>query len=378
MPAWLDFFAADAVADGVQDETFDVRMVLDTDRLRLWNLLAEQARLSAASSLAGWQLAVDSPAVVASLNLPPGYQPRGDLPMDLDISRLHMPVEEGRELSGEDLFDPMIIPVADVRVSDLRIGERDYGSWQAQMRPLAQGLRMEALKGDWRKARISGRLDWTAGENGQQSHFVGDVRSRDLAATLKAWDMAAFIESSDARSSYDVVWQGSPLDFDYMGLNGSGAVDVREGLLPGRDRRTSALRLLGVVNIGNINRRLRLDFSDLWRQGLVVDRIIGNFTINGPEIDTGNLRIRSPAAEFRINGQVNVAEQTLNHEMEMTLPLSSNLYAGCLAGPAACAGIFVVERLWGDRLEKMTTVSYRVRGDWDDPKVEEVSRQARD
>jgi uncharacterized protein YhdP len=57
--------------------------------------------------------------------------------------------------------------------------------------------------------------------------------------------------------------------------------------------------------------------------------------------------------------------------MEVILPLSSNLYAGCLAGPAACAGIFVFDRLWGSDLEKMTTLSYRVTGPWQDPQVRE-------
>lgn len=62
----------------------------------------------------------------------------------------------------------------------------------------------------------------------------------------------------------------------------------------------------------------------------------------------------------------------MDYHIEVTLPLSSNLYAGCLAGPAACASIFVVERLWGERLEKMTSMSYHVSGGWDNPEVEEV------
>ena len=87
---------------------------------------------------------------------------------------------------------------------------------------------------------------------------------------------------------------------------------------------------------------------------------------------TQNLVIKSPSAEFRVKGEVNLETETLNNSVEVTLPVSSNLYVGCLAGPAACAGIFVVERLWGDRLEKMTTLGYRVTGSWDNPDVKEV------
>ena len=75
---------------------------------------------------------------------------------------------------------------------------------------------------------------------------------------------------------------------------------------------------------------------------------------------------------MRLRGEMDIEAETLDHYMEVTLPVSSNLYVGCLAGPAACAGIFVVERVWGVRLEKMTSLGYRVTGSWDEPKVEEV------
>jgi len=132
------------------------------------------------------------------------------------------------------------------------------------------------------------------------------------------------------------------------------------------------LRVLGILNVGSLSRRLRLDFSDLYKKGLSCDRISGDFAFQGPRVTTDNLVIESPSAEFRISGELDLKAKTLDHRMDVTLPLSSNLYAGCLAGPAACAGIFVFDRLWGSDLEKMTTLSYRVTGSWQDPKVREL------
>ena len=92
-------------------------------------------------------------------------------------------------------------------------------------------------------------------------------------------------------------------------------------------------------NIGTIQRRLRLDFSDLYKKGLSCDSITGDFRIDGPSVSTTNLAIKPPSAIIEAQGNVDLEKETLNHQMEVTLPLSSNLYAGCLAGPAACAGI---------------------------------------
>ena len=82
-----------------------------------------------------------------------------------------------------------------------------------------------------------------------------------------------------------------------------------------------------------------LDFSDLYQEGLSCDSIKGHFAFDGAALTARDVSIESPSAAFEINGQADLAAQTLNQEVAMTLPLSSNLYAGCLAGPAVCAGI---------------------------------------
>ena len=130
--------------------------------------------------------------------------------------------------------------------------------------------------------------------------------------------------------------------------------------------------MLGVFNLGTLSRRLRLDFTDLYKKGLICDSIGGDFLLDGPLLQTNNLVIKSPSAEFRVKGQADMEAGMLNHQFEVTLPVSSNLYVGCLAGPTACAGIFVVERLWGNKLEKMTTLGYQVTGTWEEPQVKEV------
>ena len=87
--------------------------------------------------------------------------------------------------------------------------------------------------------------------------------------------------------------------------------------------------------------------------------------------------INSPSAEFLFAGDANLQEKTLDQDLEVILPLSSNLYVGCIAGPVACAGIFMVEPLWGSNLEKLTSLHYRVTGPWDNPQVEDVTASRR-
>jgi uncharacterized protein YhdP len=61
----------------------------------------------------------------------------------------------------------------------------------------------------------------------------------------------------------------------------------------------------------------------------------------------------------------------VEQEMEVTLPLTSNipLAAVLLGAPQVAGAMFLIDKLIGDKLEKVTTIRYRVSGDWNDPEV---------
>jgi uncharacterized protein YhdP len=305
--------------------------------------------------------------LAGTLIIPDDYRARGEKPMLLSVQRGE--VSFAAETEGR--VDPANMPVMDVQFDALSLEGEDMGRWQFALRPLDDGVSIAEIDALWRNTAIRGQVDWTLVDDTEQSHFVGSLESRNLARSLRRWELDPFIESDEARAVADLSWTGDPTEFDYLNLQGQASVAIGPGRIPKTDSKTSALRVLGVFNMATVSRRLRLDFTDLYKKGLAFEEISGDFSIDGSLVGTSNLQIKSPSAELRLRGEMDIEAETLDHYMEVTLPVSSNLYVGCLAGPAACAGIFVVERLWGERLEKMTSLTYRVTGSWDTPKVEE-------
>ncbi|ASK34935.1 TIGR02099 family protein [Alcanivorax sp. N3-2A] len=362
------------------------RVALTVGRLDLFGVPLDDVRFSAAPAGAGWELGLASPLVAGTLTLPDGYQARGDKPLTIRVDRLRASDELVQAATGKKPeqagkagppIAPVKVPILDADLRNLNIGGVDYGNWAGQVRPTAEGVVVHNLRGQWRHVAVNGELTWTGQEQGaQRSRFQGNVSSNDLAAAFKAFQLPELLETNDANAKVDLAWDNWPLKPDYLALNGDAGLKIGECRIPEMDRRTSFLRVLGVLNIGTLQRRLRLDFSDLYKKGLSCDSITGRFAFNGPALQVSELKIDSPSAEFEVNGQMNLARQSLDQRVKMTLPISSNLYAGCLAGPAVCAGIFVVERLWGDKLDKTTSVEYRVSGPWKDPQVKEASPPA--
>lgn len=389
---WLDFITgllparpapakADAQSAAHRVAPLLHRVELRVGRLDLFGLNLNQARFFAAPGYQDWSLGLNSPSVAGTLSLPAGYRARGETPLTLNISRLHLPKgmlgeRAGRgSQGGADKAPPIMpdkVPIMNVEVKDLRIGDETLGNWAGRLRPRADGVSVTDLRGQWRHVSVQGRLDWTGNDSGQQSHFTGSLDSSKLGDAFKAWGLPVLLETKDAHAKADLSWNNWPLKPDYTDLHGTTKVDIGECRIPDTDSKTSGLRLLGVFNVGTLQRRLRLDFSDLYKKGLSCDSIKGDLQFDGPTLSTSNLEIQSPSAAFSIKGHANLARQTLDQQVEMTLPISSNLYAGCIAGPAVCAGIFVVERIWGDKLDKTTTMTYQVSGPWKDPKVKET------
>lgn len=370
---WVDYFSAEQPS-GDDGKALPLReLALDVDEVNIYDLVVPGARLKVVPEGGGWRFAVDSPTLVATLALPDGYTPRGATPMSLDVQQIIVQSAAGNAAGNGALLDidPREVPTLRASIQSAVVDEEDYGSWRFLVEPAQRGVVLTDLVGDIRGARVTGTVNWETAAT-PRSHFVGRVESGNVARLLKLWGFAPVLESSDLTALVDVSWPGSPLDIDYLALQGSTSIELGESRFPKTDSKTSALRVLGIFNIGTVSRRLRFDFTDLYKKGLSCDSIGGDFEINGALLTTQNLVIKSPSAEFRVKGEVNLETETLNISVEVTLPVSSNLYVGCLAGPAACAGIFVVERLWGDRLEKMTTLGYRVTGSWDNPDVKEV------
>lgn len=367
---WIDYFAR--LEPGAAQGLDWPALALDIAALDLFGYPISDARLSASGG-ADWSVRVEAPQLSGELFLPQGYQPRGNTAMVVVVDRADL-------ISGDDtadaLLSPLDMPIMDVRLHNFSLDGEQYGRWYFDARPRTDGVSLENLEGEWRRTNINGTLSWRAAP-AEQSRFVGRVSSDNLAATLKAWDMPATIESKAVESLLDIRWAGMPTDFDYLALDGTASLEIGPGRFPKTDSRASALRVLGVFNPATMGRRLRLDFSDLYKKGLSFEKISGDFEFDGVLLNTRNLVVASPSGEFRLDGTVNMETETLDHQMQVTLPVSSNLYVGCFAGPIACAGVFVVDRVWGDRLEKMAAVSYRVSGTFDEPKVEEGKRTSK-
>jgi uncharacterized protein YhdP len=135
------------------------------------------------------------------------------------------------------------------------------------------------------------------------------------------------------------------------------------------------LRLFGILNFNTIVRRLKLNFTDLVEKGVAYDTLDASFLINdGIAYTDKPLSLEGPSADLKLNGELNLAQQTINAKMDVVLPLTSNvpIAAVLLGAPQIAGAVFIIDKLIGDKLEKVSTLTYQLNGPWAEPEVDTV------
>lgn len=350
------------------------RLHVSTGRLDAGGIKIDAATLRMNHEESGWTVGVDSKTVRGQVILPDGYRERGETPMVIQLETLVLPAAAATQLGSSQLL-PADIPHLTLVLNSIRIGNDDYGSWFLEAIPEADGsaVRLRDVRGLWRSLDIRGDGVWRVQPAGTtQTQFTGVAQADDLAQVSTAFGFAPNLGSSKATTQFDLVWPGRPIDIDPLKVKGTLALDFRDGRFVTADARTEALRAFGIFNINTWQRRMKFNFSDLYKKGVAFDTLTGNIVLDAGRISTDNLVVKGPSAMFELAGSTDLSTQVLDSQLRVTLPVGSNLYVGCLAGLAACAGIVAFEKLWGDRLEKMATLSYDVDGTWTDPQVKQI------
>ena len=131
--------------------------------------------------------------------------------------------------------------------------------------------------------------------------------------------------------------------------------------------------MFNLLNSDTLWRRLKLDFSDLYERGVAFDAISGKAQIiNGLLTMDPELQIVGPSGAFKLSGTTNMASEELDMRLVVVLPLTQNLpLAALLMGAGAPIGgaLFVLDKILGDPLSRLTSATYSVTGSWDEPEV---------
>ena len=275
-------------------------------------------------------------------------------------------------------MDPRSFPPMQLSVDEFTVNGADFGQWQftlsadgsgavfRNLQVLARGL---SVGSDAQPAEFR----WIYDGQNHRSVLNGQLTATDLAPVLSAYGYAPSLQSTSAVFDSRLHWDGSPAFFSALGLSGDLDINVTTGRFQQRAGvANSALRLISIINFDAVVRRLRFS-DDFLRSGLSYDEIVGQVNLsNGIVTIKDRLQIIGPASLFQVSGNLDLAQQTIDANLFITLPVSENI--PWLSGLAVlnnlinwqlAVGVFLFDRVFGEQVDNLTSAKYTLKGPWD-------------
>lgn len=295
------------------------------------------------------------------------------LPIRLDMRHLQLQSAPKPEGAAPRETDPRTVSALSLQADELTWQARSFGRVSAELLAEPLGLRLASLESSSPAFTLSGHGSWLAEGPGSVSRLDLEFASTDLSAAARALGYRDAIQAEATRISARLNWLGGPSGDVLSRLDGTLHLEIDNGQL--KTVEPGAGRILGLMSVGDLPRRLSLDFRDVTDEGLAFNTVRGDLDVRSGSAYTQNLLLKGAAVDIGVAGRTGLAAQ----DYEQILVVSGNpsgplTVAGALAGgPLGAAGGLLLSQMFKDQLQGLTRMYYRVTGPWSAPVVERVS-----
>ncbi len=365
----------------------------------LGDMLLNDLSISCSSSYLGHRVALRSRQASGTIRLP-----RNASPVDIDLDYLILPKPES-ETSGKKSnkqpkktvaanapvlrkpstaedplidLDPAILPETKIKISRLQRGTQELGFWRAKLTRIKQGVRLEVEDSNLADIRTTGSLFWTKTNDRHSTFLDVSMETKRLKTVFKKLGYEPSLQAKSVDLGVFTYWQGSPAAFDRLTAQGVVDILVKDGQFLNVSNSASTLKVFGLFNLSSLSRRLKLDFSDVYSSGLAFDEISGRLSVNNGLVDIDKpVQITGPSANINLAGGTDLAKETLDMQMRLSVPVSGTLpLAVVVAGVNPLIGgiMLLGQGVWGGVVDQFTGVNYQITGTWSDPVMEATTK----
>ncbi len=332
-----------------------------TDALELLGRALGQVQLRMMrGEVESWVVRADGEDIAGSITLPASLR---EDPLTINLERLRL--KAGESSRETPTYDPRRIPAIELSCRNLIYEDRSLGAVELATSRQPNGVRIDSasLKGDGFSASAAG--SWSLRDGQPRSEFSSELRADDLGNLLSLLSQRQpEAASGTTEVAADLGWPGAPSDFDLEHLGGTLHFRATDGRLAEMDPGATG-RAFGLMMITALPRRLRLDFSDLFDEGIRYELIEGSFALEGGDAFTNNLLLESESARIELSGRTGLVDRDYDQIITITPKLSSSL---------PLAPIWLIEKMLNRQMfDKAFAFQYVVTGSWEDPVVDRVA-----
>jgi uncharacterized protein (TIGR02099 family) len=374
---WLEWYSQ--LESKAESADFNLHLLdLNVGHLSLGFFSASDLHLKVNREQQQWRGKLDSDRLKGNFKVPSDL---ANQPLVIRLDKLSMQLMEESAATQdhadpipEDNLNPLDFPAVDFSCEELMRDDARLGKLRLKTHRTKDGMIIDdaSINGRHVEAHLSG--SWLNGGFGTVSRIKGEVNSRNMGRLLEKIYATTPVANSQTSLDIDLSWTGAPFQFHAANVKGGINLDVGEGRVLDLD--PGAARMLGLLNIRTLSRRLQLDFSDMYKEGLSFDGILGSFILDNGNIYSNNLTIKSPSALIHISGSADLVHKqfdqlvTVSPKLDTTLPLAGAI----VGGPATGLAVLLAQQVMSKPLSKLQRIEYSVHGPWHNTTITRIKR----
>lgn len=259
---------------------------------------------------------------------------------------------------------PRDLPALDIEVERLHLNDQRLGEFLIRAGATPNGWRLEKarLKSERLSVRASG---WWRQHGGRTSaQFDFQLKGKHAPRTINSLGLSLPIRAERTTLRADLRISPNPRGLDLRALGGNARLVMKDGRLP--DVNPGPARVLGLLNISALPTRLPFNFGDVVQSGLAFRSLkVPAKILNGNAfIDSGHMA--TPVAEVKFAGRAGVASRDINMVVTVIPQVGSSLTiaSAIFGGPLAGAIVFGLQKLLQEPLNKLSSITFNIRGSW--------------
>ena len=269
-------------------------------------------------------------------------------------------------------------PALNLHVRQLMLNQENYSDVFLMSHPILNGIeatRFDIAEG---KTQLRSIVQWTAGHQGETTHMKGTLRSKDAKAWLARhhWDRIN-VEAGTAK--LDLTWDAAPWACSPLAsLRGYASLKAEDGVIP-IDENASNIglgKVLSLFSTQSIERRLRLDFSDLGRDGYSFNTFVSELHFDDGNMYFSKTRFNGPQAKIDVTGRCGLVSKDYDMELTVTPYVTSTIpiIATIAGGPIIGAATYAIDQLFGSSIDRLNAYHYVLQGSWSHPVLTEKTK----
>lgn len=353
-------------------------------KLKLATLNWHEVDLAVRKQPTRWRFLLDSREMSGEGSWPDSKP----LQLALDQLHLNLPVLETEEAAAPAPYVPQreIPPATDFdRALMAHLPEIDLQLANAWL----QGYRLGEVSGKLRRDGNTLALQnfqvasdatllsldghWTLDGDQNETQIAFDIEGENSSELMSRLGISGGIQGAEFSSYASIQWRGTPWAMHRETLSGEVKTETGQGVI---SEVGGAGRILGLFSLDSIIRKMQLDFSGIFDDGLAFNYIRGSGTLENGHFETDDIKMQALAGDMYITGSANLVSETVDAKVQFFPDFTSGIpvLTAFAVAPQTAILVFAISTALSPVLDVFTQVNYDVKGPIEAPVVTEKSR----